>query len=144
MREKIHVDRMKAEDIGQLEELYEELIPGYCSREIIEKHYAMVKDKENYYIAIAREGEKILGSAMGIINIALDAPFMVVENVIVKSDCRKRGVGRKIFERLDKFAEGFDCEYAILVSSGFRYEAHKFYEAMGYVDDVKGFRKIYR
>lgn len=144
MREKIHVEKMTAKDIQQMEYLYEELIPGCCSKEILEKNYEIVKDKKNYYIAVAKEGGKIVGSAMGIINIALDAPFMVIENVIVKSDCRKKGVGRKLFERLDKFAEENECEYSILVSSGFRKEAHKFYERMGYIDDVKGFRKVYK
>lgn len=144
MKKRITVDRMKAEDIRQIEELYEELIPGCCSADTIEKNFAMVGEKENYFIAVAKEGEKIVGSAMGIINIALDAPFMVVENVIVKKDCRRGGVGRMIFERLDKFAEENECEYSILVSSGFRKEAHKFYERMGYIDGVKGFRKVYK
>ena len=46
-------------------------------------------------------------------------------------------------KRDDEFALKNQCEYALLVSSGFRKGAHRFYEAVGYTDDVRGFRKYY-
>jgi len=50
-----------------------------------------------------------------------------------------RAQSQEIFE----FAKEKGCGYAILVSSGFREGAHRFYEAMGYTEDVRGFRKYY-
>ena len=38
-------------------------------------------------------------------------------------------------------AKIWQCDYIILVSSGFRHDAHRFYEAVGYTEDVRGFRK---
>ena len=46
-------------------------------------------------------------------------------------------------QELDNYAHDNNCEYSILVSSGFRKNAHKFYESIGYNDDVRGFRKNY-
>ena len=70
-------------------------------------------------------------------------PFLVVEDVIVRSDQRGKGVGRMLMEALDQFAQEKGCAYSFLVSSDFRTGAHSFYESMGYTDGVVGFRKIY-
>lgn len=143
MKDEIRIEKMKPEDLSQIYDLYVDLIPSGCPLATIKKYYEMTREKEDYYLAVAKEGGRVLGSAMGIICIALDTPFMVVENVIVRKECRGRGVGKMIFEELDRFAIEKKCEYALLVSSGFRKGAHKFYEAVGYVDDVRGFRKVY-
>ena len=93
---------------------------------------------------MAADGDKVIGSSMGIVCIALDAPFLVVENVIVSGECRGQGVGRKIFEALDEFALKNQCEYALLVSSGFRKGAHRFYEAVGYTEAERVLRLYYK
>ena len=83
------------------------------------------------------------GSALGICCQCLVNPFLVVEDVIVRSDQRGKGVGRMLMEALDQFAQEKGCAYSFLVSSDFRTGAHSFYESMGYTDGVVGFRKIY-
>lgn len=70
--------------------------------------------------------------------------FLVVEDVIVDEEFRRAGVGRALFMKMDEIALENKCAYSILVSSGFRKEAHRFYESMGYSDSVLGFRKKYR
>jgi GNAT superfamily N-acetyltransferase len=111
--------------------------------ETLTENYKKTKDDSRYALLVAREGKQVLGSAIGIVCIALDTPFLVVENVIVRQDCRGKGIGRAIFDELDQFAREKNCGYAILASSGYRKGAHKFYEAVGYNDDVRGFRKYY-
>ncbi len=139
----IQIDRMKREDLPQILELYRNLVPGGCDPERMQTNFDEAATREEYCLLTARQGERVLGSATGIRCDVLDASFLVVENVIVREDCRGQGVGRRMFQALDEFARENRCEYAILVSSGFRQTAHRFYEAMGYVDDVRGFRKIY-
>jgi GNAT superfamily N-acetyltransferase len=105
----------------------------------------MIND-ESYLLLTAKEDNKIIGSVLGIICKALPIcgrPFMVVEDVIVDEQYRRKGVGKKLFDKLDEFAKENNCLYSILVSSGFRHNAHIFYENIGYTDDVKGFRKMY-
>ena len=133
MKKEIQIRKMKKSDLPQLQEMYRDLIPEGVSMEVLENNYYRTVDRPEYFLAVAADGDKVLGSTMGIVCIALDAPFLVVENVIVSGECRGQGVGRKIFEALD----------ALLVSSGFRKGAHRFYEAVGYTDDVRGFRKYY-
>ena len=135
MKKEIQIRKMKKSDLPQLQEMYRDLIPEGVSMEVLENNYYRTVDRPEYFLAVAADGDKVFGSTMGIVCIALDAPFLVVENVIVSGECRGQGVGRKIFEALD--------EFALWVSSGFRKGAHRFYEAVGYTDDVRGFRKYY-
>ncbi|MGG5461297.1 GNAT family N-acetyltransferase [Clostridium sp. B9] len=67
-----------------------------------------------------------------------------VEDVVVKENTRGLGVGRMLMDELDCFAKARKCAYAIVVSSDYRETAHKFYEKVGFVDGVLGFRKIYK
>ena len=143
MKDEIKIRKMVKEDLPQLQHMYRDLIPEGVPMDVMERNFESVAELPNYYSAVAVRGEQVLGSTMGILCVALDAPFLVVENVIVDSRYRGKGIGRKIFEELDRFAIENHCEYALLVSSGFRKEAHRFYEAMGYNDDVRGFRKYY-
>ena len=143
MKKEIQIRKMIKTDLSQLQEMYLDLIPEGVSMEVLEDNFYRVADRPEYFLAVASDGDKVLGSTMGIICIALDAPFLVVENVIVSCEYRGHGIGRKIFEALDEFALKNQCEYALLVSSGFRKGAHQFYEAVGYTDDVRGFRKYY-
>lgn len=140
----MQIKKMMPEDLEQIQVLYRELVPEGCPLTTIQKYYDETSSRPNYSLLVAKEGNVVLGSAIGIVCIALDTPFLVVENVIVREDCRGRGVGRAIFDELDRFAEEKNCSYAMLASSGYRKGAHKFYEAIGYNDDVRGFRKYYK
>ncbi|NOW53756.1 GNAT superfamily N-acetyltransferase [Clostridium saccharobutylicum] len=73
----------------------------------------------------------------------LGSIFLVIEDVVVKEGLRGKGIGRKLMESLDEFAKTKECAYAILVSSDYRKNAHKFYENSGFTDSVRGFRKVY-
>lgn len=139
----MEVKKMEEQDLEQIRILYKELVPDGCSLETLKKNFDRIKDLPEYAILVAKEGDQVLGSAIGIICVALDTPFLVVENVVVDESCRGMGIGRKIFEALDAFALKNGCGYAMLASSGFRHGAHRFYEAVGFDDDVRGFRKYY-
>jgi len=70
-------------------------------------------------------------------------PFMFIESVIVSTKYRGKGIGRKLIEEIELQAKRRDCYLIQFVSSGYRKEAHKFYEAVGYkLGFVEGFRKI--
>ncbi|WP_088187127.1 GNAT family N-acetyltransferase [Desulfosporosinus sp. FKA] len=137
------IEKLKVEDIPNLLELYRSLIPFEIS---IDKSYQVYKEMlrdENYSLLVAKEDNIVLGSALGICCKGLAVSFLVIEDVIVKEGLRGKGVGRRLMESIDEFAKKKHCAYAILVSSAFRKEAHKFYENVGFKDSAQGFRKIY-
>lgn len=143
MSDTLQIQYMKKEDLTQIQYLYRQLLPQGIAMEVLERQYEATAERPEYYLLVAKRGERVLGTAMGILCQALDAPFLVIENVVVDGICRKQGIGREIFRVLDAIAKENNCQYAMLVSSGFRKEAHRFYETMGYTEDVRGFRKYY-
>lgn len=143
MSQELKIQRMEQRDLVQIQRLYEELLEGGISIEVLESQFAAVSNREDYRLFVAKCDGHVWGSAIGIVCQALDAPFLVIENVVVDAAYRNQGIGRKMFAALDEFANEKGCGYAILVSSGFREGAHRFYETMGYTEDVRGFRKYY-
>ena len=139
------IEKLKLEYIDQLIELYKDISPIKNSIEKTRKTYEDIINNDDYLLLVARENEEILGTATGICCTSLACnghPFLVIEDVVVKSNLRNSGIGTKLFEEMEKYAEKKDCAYGLIVSSSFRKNAHKFYEKMGFVDDVRGFRKI--
>lgn len=142
--ENINIVTMRPEDLPQIQTLYRELLQEECPLSTMQKNYRKALEQPGYFPLAAKRESLVLGTAVGFICTAPDSPFLVVENVVVREDCRGMGVGRKLLKRLDDLAVEQRCSYSILVSSGFRKDAHRFYESAGYTDDVRGFRKYYR
>ncbi|WP_210238500.1 GNAT family N-acetyltransferase [Aquibacillus sediminis] len=139
----IVIDKLEAKDIPNLLEMYKELIPFEMSQEESIQLYEEISANENYFLAVAKENNELIGSALGICCKSLTVPFLVIEDVIVKQGIRGKGIGRMLMEALDAFAIENNCAYAIVVSSGHLKEAHKFYQRVGFTEHVEGFRKVY-
>lgn len=137
------VERLSEPYIAQVVELQKTLVPFELSQEEVRARHEYILGDPDYALMVAREGGEILGTATGICCRALSMPFLVIEDVVVKEGLRGKGIGKKLMDALDEFALTKKCEYAILVSSGFRKEAHSFYEKQGFAEDVRGFRKGY-
>jgi len=141
------IERLKKDEIPELLELYKELTDRLensitTSEEVFQK----MNSDENYHLLVAKEDDKIIGTVLGIVCHSIPLmgmPFMVVEDVVVKSEYRQKGVGKKLFEEIDKIALENNCAYSFLVSGERRKEAHLFYPKQGYDEPVKGFRKKY-
>ena len=137
------IERLTQRYIAQVVELQKTLVPFELSPEEAAARLEYILSNPDYTLLIAREGDAVLGTVTGICCRALSMPFLVIEDVVVREDCRGKGIGKALMDELDRFAIENKCEYAILVSSGFRKEAHGFYEKQGYTEDVRGFRKGY-
>lgn len=137
------IERMRPEHTLQVLALQQTLVPFELSKEHAISLYKTLYDSEDYYLAVAREEDTILGTATGIICYGLGGNFLVIEDFVVEESRRGMGIGTKLMQQLDAFAVQRNCIYAILVSSGFRKDAHRFYVKAGFYDDVRGFRKNY-
>ena len=98
------------------------------------------------YLLVAEDKETgaICGSLLGVVfEDICDScrPILLVENVAVLESYQGRGVGRQMFQEIERWGkEQWDCHYEILVSGMNRTGAHKFYAALGF-EGVKGFKK---
>ena len=141
----MEIRTLQQKDLEQMSVLYEELLHGEkMTMEHMEKMFHKIRERKDIAVLVAADGDQCMGTVTAILCYGLDGAFMVVENVVVSKACRRKGVGKSLFEKIDELAEEINCGYTILVSSDFRKKAHKFYEDMGYTDGVKGFRKVYK
>ena len=67
-------------------------------------------------------------------------PWGIVENVVVRDDMRRRGVGSALFAEIEKIARAANCHKVGLLSGKHRPEAHVFYEQAGYRPVAEGFK----
>ena len=141
------IKKLCIDEIPELIGLYSQLVPDETNRpQVSQEIYRSILDNDDYLVLVAKESEKIVGTVTAICCKSLSLSgkcFLVVEDVVVEEGHKGKGIGRRLFEELDKIAHAKNCAYSILVSSGFRKGAHAFYEKMGYVDDALGFRKMY-
>ncbi len=142
----ITIEKITYEDLDDLANLYEELLGRKTNLSKFNENFDWINSNKDYILIGAKDDdENLVGSLLGIVckDIAGDCkPFMVVENVIVKSGCRKMGIGKALMDFIENFARMRNCYFTMLVSAFRRKDAHKFYESIGYANDVvKGFKK---
>ena len=69
-------------------------------------------------------------------------PFLVIENMIIDSKYRKKGIGKMLIEQIEKQAKTKGCSQIILVTEVNRYDACGFYESIGFHPTAnKGYKK---
>lgn len=101
-------------------------------------------DPQKYLLtAVDPETGTICGSLLGVVFEDIcetGRPILLVENVAVLELYQGKGVGRQMFEEIERWGREMDCHYEMLVSGLSRVGAHKFYKRLGF-DEVKGFKK---
>jgi GNAT superfamily N-acetyltransferase len=92
------------------------------------------------YLAIATDGEKIVGYVLGFDHFAFYANGRVslVEEIIVAEENRGQGVGRLLMEAFEGWAKRRESK---LISLSTR-RAASFYFALGYEESATYFRKL--
>lgn len=109
--------------------------------ELIEK---VAGDPQKYRLSAQElETGTLCGTLLGVVfeDICGDCrPILLVENVAVLPEYQGKGVGKAMFQEIERWGKEQDCHYEMLVSGLQRTGAHKFYNALGF-DEVKGFKK---
>ena len=135
------IEKLRPVHVPQVVALQQQIVPYPIDPDAAVKQYETMCWQEDCLVLVAREGETILGTVSGFCCRGLAGSFLAIEDLIVGEDLRGGGIGTKLMETLHQFGKASGCCYAILVSSGFRKQAHHFYEKIGYVEEVRGFRK---
>jgi GNAT superfamily N-acetyltransferase len=87
-------------------------------------------------VFVAAEGTRILGllAVWSQLPIARARPVARVTAMVVRSQARRRGVGKLLMERALEWAQAAGCE-GVELTSGIhadREDAHRFYESLGF------------
>ena len=139
------IRKMIKDDIPDLARLYKLFWNEESSILKMQGLFDDLRDNADYIILSAVENNKIIGSIMGIICYELYGecrPFMVIEDFIVDSKHRRKGIGKSLFLEIEKYAAKNECSYLLLVTENNRQDAINFYTKMGFnPNKYRGFKK---
>lgn len=135
------IEKLRQEDVLRTVALQQQIVPYHIDPHAAAALYETMQHREDCCVLIAREGDAIIGTVSGFCCHGLAGSFLAIEDLIVREDLRGSGIGKKLMAAIDDYGRSQGCCYALLVSSGFRKQAHHFYETIGYTEDVRGFRK---
>ena len=127
--------------LSQTVALQQQIVPYPIDLEKSAALCEAMQHQQDSCVLVAREGNTIIGTVSGFCCRGLAGSFLAIEDLIVEETHRGRGIGSKLMDAIHAYGRERGCQYAILVSSGFRKQAHKFYEKIGYIEEVRGFRK---
>lgn len=135
------IEKLQSRHVLQTVALQQQIVPYPIDPEAAASLYESMQHRNDCCVLVAREENTILGTVSGFCCHGLAGSFLAIEDLIVREDLRGNGIGRALMASVHEFGKTAGCGYAILVSSGFRKQAHHFYETIGYTEDVRGFRK---
>lgn len=143
----VQIREMRFDDYQSIDLLMRELHEAHvCGRPDIfaqmrhpfgtTKLMGILNDK-NTLALVAQDGEEIAGFCIAALQINDDSPVKVsrpvayLEDFIIASDYREKGIGRMLFERLETQAKARGMERIDLKVFAFNSGAKAFYESMG-------------
>lgn len=135
------IEKLPQEYVLQVVSLQQQIVPYPIDADSAVKQYETMQHQPDCCVLIARDEKDIIGTVSGFCCRGLAGTFLAIEDLIVKKTHRGSGIGGKLMDAIHAYGRERGCSYAILVSSGFRKQAHKFYEKKGYIEEVRGFRK---
>lgn len=135
------IEKLQPEYLPQLIALQQQIVPYRIDPDAAAKLYETMQHRSDCMVLCAREGNTVIGTVSGFCCYGLGGSFLAIEDLIVSEALRGGGIGTQLMAAIEAFGREQGCDYAILVSSGFRKRAHHFYEKIGYTEDVRGFRR---
>ncbi|HLF76581.1 MAG TPA: GNAT family N-acetyltransferase [Dehalococcoidia bacterium] len=110
---------------------------------VYSKAFAVIDADPNQTLLVAEADGLIVGTACLIVipNLSYRArPHAIIENVVVDSSARSRGVGEQLIRRAIDVAREAGCYKVTLTSNKARIDAHRFYERLGFKTSHVAFR----
>jgi ribosomal protein S18 acetylase RimI-like enzyme len=141
----VNITRLTEYDLPSLAELFTQFWGEVSSIEKMKSSFAKISNSPTYILLAAKQNEKLIGFAMGIICRELYGdckPFMVIEDLIVHKNQRRSKVGSGLMRELEKIAIENDCCQVIFVTEAKRTEGCRFYKSLGYeFEPHRGFKR---
>jgi enamine deaminase RidA (YjgF/YER057c/UK114 family)/GNAT superfamily N-acetyltransferase len=137
----VQIRRAGAEDAGPVAALAAELAQSFAfSREKFDRYYPELLTERDACLLLATGGGECLGYLLGFRHLTFYAngPVGWVEEIVVRSGHRGRGIGRALMGAFEHWATDRDCALAALATR----RAAPFYRALGYEESAIYHRKI--
>jgi len=113
--------------------------------EQVERRIERIRRREEHAVYVAqRPGGDVIGWVHVFVRpLLLAEPHAQIGGLVVDRDHRRRGVGRRLMERAERWARDSHCRAVSLGSNVIRRGTHAFYRAIGYrhTKTQRAFRK---
>jgi GNAT superfamily N-acetyltransferase len=131
-----------SDDSKQLTALVEQL--GYRADErFIRDQLAQLASRAENAVFVADDNGAIIGllcfSIIPLLHVS--GGLGRISALVVDSQCKGKGVGRRLVAEAEEFAWNNGCARIEITSGDYRTDAHAFYEAIGYFQDCRRFIK---
>jgi len=141
----IIIRNLQIEDMESLSKLYFHFWQENSDIQKMKQKFVKLQSNAAYILICAIEDEKLVGSIMGVVCEELYGdckPFLLLENMVVDSTCRNKGIGKALYTELEQRAKSKGCTQIILVTETVREDACGFYESLGFHPTAnKGYKK---
>ncbi len=144
MNRSLEIRKLKKSDLSRLAHLYEQFWGEPSDIAKMERQFDIIEAENTHILLVAEEDGEVVGSVMGIVCRELYGdcrPFLVVENMIINRQSRRKGIGGLLLSRLEETARARDCTQMILVTEADRTDACGFYMKYGFQKENKGYKK---
>lgn len=133
-------------DLDALLTLSVELDPANAAttRDAAARAFAVIAAAPDMHLLVAELDGRVAGTVMLAVLPSLThgaRNWAQLENMVVAGWARGRGVGRALVAACERIAGAAGCYKVQLQSANHRAGAHRFYEACGYEDRSRGYRK---
>ena len=138
---RVQVRRARTGDAVDVAGLAGELAQSFpFSREKFDLAYPALVASQDACLLVAAEDGECLGYALGFRHLTFYAngPVGWVEEILVRPECRGRGVGRALMSAFERWAAEYGCTLVALATR----RAAPFYRALGYEDSAAYLRKV--
>jgi GNAT superfamily N-acetyltransferase len=138
---RVQVRRARTGDAGAVAGLAGELAQSFpFSREQFDLAYPALVASQDACLLVATEDDECLGYVLGFRHLTFYAngPVGWVEEILVRPECRGRGLGRALMSAFERWATEHDCTLVALATR----RAAPFYRALGYQDSAAYLRKV--
>lgn len=143
----MRIRRAHAADAEAIAILYREL-NTYSRVSVLPGRIDALANSDNTYLLVCDDSGEIIATAL--VNLCEDVmfdnqPFALIENVVVRADQKRQGIGKWMMDHIETFCLERDCSKIMLQTSSQNRGACDFYAAIGYDPDAKnGFVKYRR
>ena len=138
---RVQVRRARTGDAVAVAGLAGELAQSFpFSRDQFDLAYPALVASQDACLLVAAEDGECLGYVLGFRHLTFYAngPVGWVEEILVRPECRGRGLGRALMSAFERWATGQDCTLVALATR----RAAPFYRALGYEDSAAYLRKV--
>ena len=140
----LKIEKLKKEDLKEAIQIYDDNHNLKSNYDKLIKTYDEIYNNKAIHNIIAKLDNEIVGLATVIINYDIVEelkPFLSIWNFGVKEEYRRKKIGTKMFEYINKFAEDNNCSFILLIAENDNKVAQSFYEKVGYTKEV-GYVKL--